>query len=215
MTATPQQDLPALLDQARRWLACLPFSVTAAWAFGSRVRGDWLVDSDLDLLLVSPAFAGLTFDRRGVWVMRSYDLWRGPCPLECVCLAPEELTAKLAYRGLVYEAVHGGVALCGPGLVSGRRARCRASATQGLGLLGRVDAPQPHLDLAAIDPQRQGVAVGHGDHETGQRARRRRWRQTEQGVRGGAHGRGHRWTFRAGCAQDRCDTVCGARQGSV
>lgn len=38
--------------------------VSAVYVFGSRIRGDWLKDSDIDLLIVSEDFKNMPFTRR-------------------------------------------------------------------------------------------------------------------------------------------------------
>jgi predicted nucleotidyltransferase len=38
--------------------------ISSAYVFGSRVRGDWLKDSDIDLVIVSEDFKNMPFTRR-------------------------------------------------------------------------------------------------------------------------------------------------------
>jgi hypothetical protein len=77
-------------------------------AFGSRVRGDALSSSDLDLILVSPWFAAVPFLRRPVAVVEMLDY---PGGLELLCYTPEEFEEKRQELGIVRVAVEQGIAL--------------------------------------------------------------------------------------------------------
>ena len=79
-----------------------------AIAFGSRVRGDALSTSDLDLILVSPWFAALSFLRRPGAVLELLDY---PGGLELLCYTPEEFEEKRQELGIVRIAVEQGRAL--------------------------------------------------------------------------------------------------------
>lgn len=66
--------------------------------FGSRARGDERGDSDYDLIIVSPSFAGVPRRERARGL---YDLWLrvgGEGPLDLLCLTPGEFEA--AQRGI-------------------------------------------------------------------------------------------------------------------
>ena len=80
----------------------------SALAFGSRVRGDALTTSDLDLILVSPQFAGVPFLRRPVMVLELLDYAGG---LELLCYTPEEFEEKREEMGIVRVALAEGIAL--------------------------------------------------------------------------------------------------------
>ena len=82
-----------------------PLQVTA---FGSRVRGDALSTSDLDLILVSPWFGGVPFLRRPGAVLELLDF---PGGLELLCYTPEEFAEKRQEFGIVRVAVAEGIAL--------------------------------------------------------------------------------------------------------
>jgi len=74
--------------------------------FGSRARGDALRDrSDLDLLIVSEAFAGMPFLERAYRVIWSLQT---PFPIEVLCYSPEEFTRKKEELGIVRTACHEG-----------------------------------------------------------------------------------------------------------
>ena len=77
-------------------------------AFGSRVRGDALSTSDLDLILVSPWFASLPFLRRPVAILELLDY---PGGLELLCYTPEEFEQKRQELGIVRVALEQGVTL--------------------------------------------------------------------------------------------------------
>ena len=77
-------------------------------AFGSRVRGDALSTSDLDLVLVSPWFGRLGFLRRGPAVLELLDY---PAGLEILCYTPEEFDQKRQELGIIRVAVEEGVTL--------------------------------------------------------------------------------------------------------
>ena len=79
-----------------------------AIAFGSRVRGDALSTSDLDLILVSPWFAQMPFLRRPVAVLELLDY---PAGLELLCYTPEEFERKRAELGIVRVALEEGIVL--------------------------------------------------------------------------------------------------------
>lgn len=77
-------------------------------AFGSRVRGDAISTSDLDLILVSPRFASVPFLRRPVAVLEMLDY---PGGLELLCYTPEEFEAKREEFGIVRVALENGIPL--------------------------------------------------------------------------------------------------------
>lgn len=77
-------------------------------AFGSRVRGDALSTSDLDLILVSPRFAEVPFLRRPVEVV---EMLGYPGGLELLCYTPEEFEQKRQELGIVRVALEEGITL--------------------------------------------------------------------------------------------------------
>ena len=79
-----------------------------AIAFGSRVRGDAISTSDLDLILVSPGFAAIPFLRRPVHVLELLDY---PGGLELLCYTPEEFEEKRRELGIVHVALEEGITL--------------------------------------------------------------------------------------------------------
>ncbi|MFQ6058104.1 MAG: nucleotidyltransferase domain-containing protein [Anaerolineae bacterium] len=95
--------------EVRRFLSRLrqsPYHIERAIVFGSRARGDHLVDSDLDLILVSKDFEDVFFTDRSSQVHR---YWDGDLGLEVLCYTPEEFEKKRRMIGLIQDAVREGV----------------------------------------------------------------------------------------------------------
>ena len=82
------------------------YRITTAIMFGSRVRGDYLEHSDIDLLLVSPDFEGVVFPQRSADVS---GYWDADISLEVVCYTPDEFEKKRRQIGMVADAVREGV----------------------------------------------------------------------------------------------------------
>lgn len=73
--------------------------------FGSRARGDWLLTSDADVMLVSPDFAGRRFVDRSAEILR---LWRGRVDLEAFCYTPAEIAERRQEIGIIAQALKEG-----------------------------------------------------------------------------------------------------------
>ena len=99
LAAFIREHLPTLRDRLA------PLRVIA---FGSRVRGDALSTSDLDLILVSPWFASVPFLRRPVAILELLDY---PGGLELLCYTPEEFEEKRQELGIVRVALEEGITL--------------------------------------------------------------------------------------------------------
>lgn len=69
------------------------YSLTEVIVFGSRARGDYRPESDVDVLIVSPAFEGLPAHKRPTLFYRHWDYDRLPDP-EFICLTPEEFEER-------------------------------------------------------------------------------------------------------------------------
>ncbi|ODS42310.1 MAG: hypothetical protein MSIBF_02990 [Candidatus Altiarchaeales archaeon IMC4] len=82
------------------------FRISRGILFGSRARDDYLLDSDIDLLIVSEDFKGIFFTER---MSRMYDFWDYGIPLETLCYTPEEFEKKRMQIGTVREAVKEGI----------------------------------------------------------------------------------------------------------
>lgn len=74
--------------------------------FGSRGRGDWLLTSDADVMIVSPDFGGRRFVDRSAEVLRH---WRGRVALEVFCYTPDEIAERKREFGLVAQALKEGL----------------------------------------------------------------------------------------------------------
>jgi predicted nucleotidyltransferase len=79
-----------------------------AIAFGSRVRGEALATSDLDLILVSPHYASIPFLRRAAVTLELLDF---PGGLELLCYTPDEFDEKRRELGIVRVALDEGTTL--------------------------------------------------------------------------------------------------------
>ncbi len=77
-------------------------------AFGSRVRGEALVESDLDLLVVSARFRGVPFLERASTILTDLDL---PFATDVLCYTPEEFARKRRELGIVSLALKEGLSL--------------------------------------------------------------------------------------------------------
>jgi predicted nucleotidyltransferase len=79
--------------------------------FGSRVRGDYLRDSDYDVIVVSSSFKGKHFTERSSEVLKL--LWRAGLrgDFEVLCYTPEEFEKKSRNLGIVREALKEGLVL--------------------------------------------------------------------------------------------------------
>lgn len=93
-----------------RFLAVIKekYSPEKVLLFGSRARGDHLIDSDVDMIIVSKKFEGVN------WLKRIRDVsvyWEGLVPLEPICYTPAEFEEKKNMIGIVSEAVKEGVEL--------------------------------------------------------------------------------------------------------
>jgi predicted nucleotidyltransferase len=76
--------------------------------FGSRARGDHLLESDVDILIVSKKFEGMN------WLKRIGDVslyWDGLVTLEPICYTPAEFEEKKRMIGIVKHADKEGVDL--------------------------------------------------------------------------------------------------------
>jgi predicted nucleotidyltransferase len=76
--------------------------------FGSRARGESLLGSDYDVLIVSEKFEGVSFTDR---LTPLHKLWRLMESLECICLTPQEYSKSKNMISLIQKAVREGVVL--------------------------------------------------------------------------------------------------------
>jgi uncharacterized protein len=76
--------------------------VERALLFGSQARGDARPESDVDLILVSGGFRGLSAGQRGYRVRKAWDL---PVAVDFLCFTPEEFEALARRPSIVSLAV--------------------------------------------------------------------------------------------------------------
>lgn len=88
--------------------------------FGSRARGDALEHSDLDVLVVSEAFANVPWLERAPQVVLGCDIRFG---IELLCYTPEEFARKREELGIVQTALAEGMDLLKTGEAEGGRDR--------------------------------------------------------------------------------------------
>jgi predicted nucleotidyltransferase len=81
------------------------YDIEKAILFGSRARGDYLLDSDVDLLLVSRSFSE-NFTQRIREVARE---WDALVPLEPVCYTPAEFEEMKKRHGIARQAAAEGI----------------------------------------------------------------------------------------------------------
>jgi len=84
------------------------YSPTLILLFGSRFRGDELLESDYDILVVSSAF------RNTNWIQRheeAYACWDDNARLDLLCYSPEEFERKREQLGIVRQAVEEGTVI--------------------------------------------------------------------------------------------------------
>ena len=82
--------------------------IGSIFLFGSRARGEELLTSDVDVIVVSKKFEGIPFRKRPDTFL---DYWTLPVDLEVLCYSPDELKRKRKEIGLVQEAMKQGVAV--------------------------------------------------------------------------------------------------------
>lgn len=74
--------------------------------FGSRAKGKFHPDSDIDLIIVSPKFRRLNFFTRGA---KMYDYWNLNYPVDFLCYTPEEFNKLKRQVTIVKEALEEGI----------------------------------------------------------------------------------------------------------
>jgi predicted nucleotidyltransferase len=84
--------------------------VTAVLLFGSRARGDWLRDSDVDLLVLSPDLDGVPHLAR---LERLFAEWAAVSrlPADVLGLTPDEFAARADELSVIGEIARKGVVL--------------------------------------------------------------------------------------------------------
>ena len=82
------------------------FRIRKFMLFGSRARDDWLLKSDVDIILISSDFKKLKFKERSAEIIGH---WDGPIDLEPLCYTPEEFKRKSMEIGIVRQAIKEGI----------------------------------------------------------------------------------------------------------
>ncbi|MEM2282057.1 MAG: nucleotidyltransferase domain-containing protein [Candidatus Hadarchaeales archaeon] len=91
------------VEHLRRIFRNSPVKVEGAYLFGSRARGDFLEESDWDMLVVSSAFAKIPFPERATYPLRKLPLRR----VELLCYTPDEIRKRRGEEGIIKEALKG------------------------------------------------------------------------------------------------------------
>lgn len=81
------------------------FSDAKIILFGSRARGEQLLDSDYDFIIVSKSFEGTPFYER---MEKIYDYWEEKQAIEPLCYTPKEFEEKKEQIGIVQQAIKNG-----------------------------------------------------------------------------------------------------------
>ncbi len=76
--------------------------------FGSVADGTANKDSDVDLIVVSPAFSKLNFFKRGALM---YDYWKPLLPVDFLCFTPEEFEQRKKGATIVSHALKTGIVI--------------------------------------------------------------------------------------------------------
>jgi len=91
------------IEHLRELLRKSPIPIKSAFLFGSRARGDYLDESDWDIMIVSPEFANIPFPDRATVFLRKVPLRR----VELLCYTEEEFQDRVGELGIVAEAAKG------------------------------------------------------------------------------------------------------------
>jgi len=91
------------LEHLKELLSNSSIEINRAFLFGSRARGDYLEESDWDVMIISPEFAGIPFPDRPTMVLRRIPLRR----VELLCYTEEEFQRRVEEIGIVAEAAKG------------------------------------------------------------------------------------------------------------
>jgi len=74
--------------------------------FGSRARGDFLEEGDIDMLIISDKFKHIPFRER---MVQAYGAWDKKVDLEQICYTPEEFEDMKKRIGIVQQAAKEGI----------------------------------------------------------------------------------------------------------
>ncbi len=97
----PERVVEALSRFVERVVEALG-SDTMVYLFGSYARGDWLRDSDIDLVVVSPRFRGLSLGERYVLVR---SLFPSDVSVDLLLYTPEEFERMVKKSIILRDAM--------------------------------------------------------------------------------------------------------------
>ncbi len=84
------------------------FAVSKVIFFGSRAANDYLNDSDIDLLIVSPDFKGIDMSGR---MSLMYRYWDNRYDVDFLCYTPEEFRKLSKMITIAREAARKGIVI--------------------------------------------------------------------------------------------------------
>jgi hypothetical protein len=100
---------PSVPEKLERFLAGLrQFHLDRAILFGSCATGEWIEESDIDLILVSDDFEGVFFPDRTSLVHKYWPYRHG---LDVLCYTRREFEKKRKMLGIVQTALEEGISL--------------------------------------------------------------------------------------------------------
>ncbi len=100
----------AIMNELKKFKQALQkeISVSKLILFGSVADGTATNDSDVDLIIVSPAFSKLNFFKRGALM---YDYWKPLLAVDFLCFTPEEFEQRKKGVTIVSHALKHGVVI--------------------------------------------------------------------------------------------------------
>ncbi len=79
------------------------FNIKAAFLFGSRAKGDFLEDSDWDLMIISDDFKGISFLDRATFFLKEVPIRRA----DIFCYMSSDIIERKNEIGIISEALKG------------------------------------------------------------------------------------------------------------
>jgi predicted nucleotidyltransferase len=107
-THTPREIIEYIKNTYINRLKENGISVDSVFFFGSRIRGDYLEDSDIDLLVISPDFKNIDIFKRLILLNK---LWDYPIPAEITGYTKEEIRRLRKFSQYVRDATTEGIKL--------------------------------------------------------------------------------------------------------
>jgi predicted nucleotidyltransferase len=107
MVRGPDEQTIALLREHLQYIRA-KFAPEKILLFGSRARGDHLIESDIDILIVSDKFEGMGWRER---IITAFSDWDKQQMLEPLCYTPAEFEKKKRQIGIVKQAIEEGIEL--------------------------------------------------------------------------------------------------------